>query len=273
MPFAKTGDIETHYESFGDGPPIVFVHGLGGHCEREAIWAEKAGTLGFRVIVYSVRGHHRTSPCRDPSKYGLDMLATDLGRLLDALSIDRCVIGGGSMGAAIALAFALRNTDRVWGLVQFSPAFGAAPNRLLVEGFRAIAQIVRQRGAEEAVRLLFEALEPLAAQERQNPGLMQDLMDQWSVHDRDSFATIMETLPSQSPFESIDDLASLDVPVLVVAGHDDPIHPLSVAKAYCRRLPDVRLICLDPAARLPERPEITASLVTDFARVCLGDRR
>jgi pimeloyl-ACP methyl ester carboxylesterase len=268
MPFVKTGDITTHYEQFGTGKPVVFAHGLAGHCEREADWAKMLSGRGYSAIVYSVRGHGKSTPCDDPSKYRFDVLAGDLEHFLDTLGIDRCIVGGGSMGAAITLTFALRNPERVAGLIQLMPAFGSAPNQMLVDGFAAVAQVVYSRGAEEAVRLLFQALEPLAAQERAQPGFMQDLIDQWSSHDPASLATAMRAIPAQSPFESIDDLTSLELPVLVVAGHDDPIHPLAVAKAYCRRLPDCRLVCVRSTAQMRERPAAIASLVAHFADSC-----
>ncbi len=273
MPFVETGEIRTHYEVFGTGPPIVFAHGLGGRCEREIDWARRAASLGCTVIVYSVRGHGKTTPCDDPSAYTFPSLASDLEKFLDALDISRCVLGGGSMGAAITLSFSLRNPERVLGLMQVMPAFGSSPNQLISNGFRALASVIRNRGAEEAVRMLFNNLEALAAHERANPGMMSDLIEQWSAHEQESFATAMETLPSQSPFGSIDDLRQLKAPVLVVAVHDDPIHPLEVALAYCRRFPDRRLVCLKPLLRSEQAAAAIATLAASFAKMCYRRNR
>ena len=55
-------------------------------------------------------------------------------------------------------------------------------------------------------------------------------------------------MPRSRPFESLDELESLDVPTLVVASHDeaDPGHPYAAAAAYAERLPRARLISEEP---------------------------
>ena len=52
------------------------------------------------------RGHGQTEACLDPSRISFAQFAEDLAVLLDSLNIERAVVGGISMGAGVALAFA-----------------------------------------------------------------------------------------------------------------------------------------------------------------------
>jgi hypothetical protein len=65
--------------------------------------------------------------------------------------------------------------------------------------------------------------------------------------DPGELARALRETPATRPFGSLEDLAALEVPALVVASHDeaDPGHPYAVAAAYTRALPRARLISED----------------------------
>lgn len=92
-------------------PALVLVHGAGG---SHLVWPRGLRRMkGFRVIAPDLRGHGRTP---GPAHEDVDAHAADLAALLDALRIDRAILVGHSMGAAIALAFALATPERTAGL-------------------------------------------------------------------------------------------------------------------------------------------------------------
>lgn len=99
-------------DSGGGQQALVLVHALG--VDRR-MWRDVVPALArnFRVISYDLRGHGHAAGARDIS---LDAFAADLGALMDALSIDRAVVVGLSLGGAIAQTFALRNPRRLAGL-------------------------------------------------------------------------------------------------------------------------------------------------------------
>ena len=115
MPFVRTDDVETYYVSRGDGPPIVFVHGM---IMSTAMWEPQLNALddAFTTIAYDVRGHGHTGGS-DRSRYSIELFAEDLDALLEALDVDRTVVCGLSMGGAIAQAFAATHPEKVAGLV------------------------------------------------------------------------------------------------------------------------------------------------------------
>lgn len=104
-----------HYEVGGEGPPIVFAHGLGGN---HLSWWQSAPAFAERhqVVSFSHRGFApSTTPggIPDPQLY-----AGDLAALLDHLSIPKAVIVGQSMGGWTCVETALATPDRVVGIVM-----------------------------------------------------------------------------------------------------------------------------------------------------------
>jgi pimeloyl-ACP methyl ester carboxylesterase len=116
MPKIFVRGIEIHYQTRGEGPDVVLIHGLSSSL---AVWYN--GTLptlvaaGFRVTVYDLRGHGLSQ--MTPSGYSSAESAEDLKAFLDALEIDRVLLAGHSFGGAIAMHFAVLNPGRPRGLV------------------------------------------------------------------------------------------------------------------------------------------------------------
>ncbi|MFY9477745.1 MAG: alpha/beta hydrolase [Aquabacterium sp.] len=99
----------THYAVYGQGTPLVFIHGVG---MAQEVWAPQV--IGFcrqhTVVTYDMLGHGR-SPL-PPEAPTLGDYAEQLRRLLDQLGLKRAHIVGHSMGALVALEFALRAPER-----------------------------------------------------------------------------------------------------------------------------------------------------------------
>ena len=144
MPTVRSDDIETHYVKQGDGPPVVFVHGM---LMSTSMWRHQLDALDdtFTTIAYDVRGHGLTGGS-GRSSYSIELLAADLAGLFDALDIDRAVVCGLSMGGAIAQAFAAAHPERVAGLV-LADTFPAGPlpltGRLAMANVRFLARLDR----------------------------------------------------------------------------------------------------------------------------------
>ena len=84
MPFAKTHDgVKLHYESAGNGPPIIFVHELAGtwHSFAPQIAALKAR---YRCIAYNARGYPPSDVPPSVESYSQDLAASDIGAVMDA---------------------------------------------------------------------------------------------------------------------------------------------------------------------------------------------
>jgi pimeloyl-ACP methyl ester carboxylesterase len=118
------GDIEIDYRSFGQGEPVVLIHGLA--CGKR-MWFHQVRSLAhrYRVITYDQRGHGLSDAPDDSARYSPGHLARDLVGLLDALGLDRVGLVGFSMGGGPALALAASAPSRVSRLVLADMGSGA----------------------------------------------------------------------------------------------------------------------------------------------------
>jgi pimeloyl-ACP methyl ester carboxylesterase len=113
--FVETNGIETYYERRGEGPPVVFVHGM---VMSNTMWDAQVEALAdeYTTVAYDVRGHGRTGGS-DVGSYSIPLFAEDLDALLTALDVERPVLCGTSMGGAVAQAYAAAHPGNVAGLV------------------------------------------------------------------------------------------------------------------------------------------------------------
>jgi pimeloyl-ACP methyl ester carboxylesterase len=103
-------------ESEGSGEPLVLLHGFG--ADRRT-WDPIAGALSVdrRIVRYDLRGFGESQESQDLKfRHG-----NDLHEVLDALALARCDLMGVSMGASIALNFALDYPECVRRLILVSP--------------------------------------------------------------------------------------------------------------------------------------------------------
>ena len=84
-------------------------------------WKNLIESLPFKyqVIVYDVRGHGLSSAPAGEENYTLDILAEDLHQLITHLKVAKAIVGGLSLGGAIALGYAHRHPEMVKALLMF----------------------------------------------------------------------------------------------------------------------------------------------------------
>jgi pimeloyl-ACP methyl ester carboxylesterase len=227
----------------GEGPPLLFLHG--GLADHRAVTLRfGALTRDVRLIAPDLRGSGR-SVFRGTLSWQL--LADDLAAWMTSLGIARAVVGGISMGSGVAVHFALRHADRLRGLVLMSPVYPGASRPLpdaAARAMRALGEVGKRVAIEglTAARPLFEALpEPTRAVALQ----MLAGFDPASVA-----ATTAFLAAETQPLASAEQLASIDVPTLVIPGTDRE-HPTEVATLYTEHLGQPQVAGAD--ATLPER--------------------
>jgi len=107
---ADVNGIRMHYATFGQGDPVLLIHGGLGHAD---IWSAQVADLmkDHLVIVADSRGHGRST--RDERPFGYDLMAEDYLALLDRLGIDKADIVGWSDGGIIGLDIAMKHPERI----------------------------------------------------------------------------------------------------------------------------------------------------------------
>ena len=230
----------------GEGSPIVLCHGLTAsrryvvHCSRAL---ERAG---HRVITYDARGHGESDPAPAEQSYGYPDLIGDLERVVQAeVAADRFLLAGHSMGAHTAVGYALAHPERLSGLVIIGPTYTGELTETTLAYWNGLAAALEGEGIDGFVEFLTREGETAADWRESVARISRERME---LHrDPRELARALRETPASRPFGSLEDLAGLDVPALVVASNDeaDPGHPYAVAEAYAAALPRARLISED----------------------------
>src|SRR6185503_11579357 len=146
MPTFSHDGIQFHYQDAGSGLSFIFQHGLGADVTQP--FGLFQPPPGIRLLAFDARAHGETLPLGDPTKLCFATFGDDLRAFLGHLGIERTLLGGISMGAALALHFTLRWPERVMGLVLSRPAWLEAPCPWNVRMFTRIAALLRDYGPE-----------------------------------------------------------------------------------------------------------------------------
>lgn len=121
--FVAADGVRLHYLDWGgEGPALIFLHGLG---DNPYIFTDLAPAFvgEFRVIAYARRGHGR-SEAKPP--YDTETLTGDLCGLMDALDIGKADLVGWSMGGNEITSMAATHPDRVRRIVYLDGAYDYA---------------------------------------------------------------------------------------------------------------------------------------------------
>lgn len=227
MPYFLHDGLKFHYRSAGEGVPFIFQHGLGADLRQP--FDLFSPPPGIRLLAFDFRGHGRTEPMGDAAKVSLRHFALDLKAFMKSLRIDQAMIGGISLGAAVAVEFATRFPARVRALVLVRPAWVDRPNPYNVRHFLLIARLLRQAGARQG-RRLFKTTSEYHEARRRWPDVAESFLRQFSSPGAHRRVARLEKLMSDAPAIGPEQWRNLRFPVLVIATGRDPVHPLEYGK-------------------------------------------
>src|SRR3954464_12204503 len=123
----ESGGVTIAGETLGEGPDVVLTHGLTATRRYTVMGSKALPRAGFRLTTFDARGHGDSSPAPERGAYEYRDMVEDLRAVLDHLGVERAAIGGASMGAHTAMAFALAWPERVSALVELTPASDRRP--------------------------------------------------------------------------------------------------------------------------------------------------
>jgi 2-succinyl-6-hydroxy-2,4-cyclohexadiene-1-carboxylate synthase len=235
--------VQLHTETFGTGPAVLLCHGFGGSARNFRVQA-RALESRFRVTLFDLRGHARSPAPEGAEAYRLPALLADLAELVEAAGTP-LILGGLSLGAKLALDFALAEPGKVRALLLASyPSSGEEPKRRAwALGF---AEAIDARGLDEA-----GAQFVWGERSRFDPKGAALIRQGFLEHSPQALAHILREVlaSSPSPRTLAPGLQALSIPTCVVAGSDDP-ESLEPCRELARLLPQAELHVLEGAGHV-----------------------
>ncbi|MXP09033.1 alpha/beta fold hydrolase [Pseudoblastomonas halimionae] len=248
-----------------DAPAIVLLHGSNADLHTWQPWVE-ALRERYRVIRFDQRGHGLTGPGTGDI-YALEAFVGDVDAVADALGLDRFVLGGNSMGGWIAAGYAIEHPERLDGLVLVDAA-GAPIER---EGGGNLAFTLARLpglGAVLSQMLPRSLVEKSLSQSVSNQAVVTpEAVDRyWELtrYPGNRDATRARFSTERRAFTA-EDIASLDIPTLVMWGEEDALIPVEAARWYGTHLSRSTLAIYPGIGHLPME-EAPARSLDDLTR-------
>lgn len=249
--------IRVSEEGPADAPVIVLLHGFMMSLESWDGWAERLSDE-YRIIRYDLLGHGMTGP--DPlERYAPDERVAVLEALLDALGIERAILGGNSFGGLVAWRFAATHPERIDRLILVDSGaysiYGVTENPVpvpeMMRGYLLAAPIA--------------GVQASAAQIYADPSRLPEgrivQIQQMMARPGNGEAAIghLEEFVLPDPEA---DLGRVAAPTLILWGEADQIIPLGHASRIEAAIPDARLITYPGVGHAPQE-EIPAQTAAD----------
>ena len=207
--FAPVNGIKVYYEVYGEGRPLVLLHGA--FYTIEMNWGQLIPDLAKtrKVIAIEMQGHgHTPFSARELS---ITTLASDVEGVMDYLKIDSADVAGFSMGGSVAYQFAVQSPKRLRKLVIISSTYKSAGWLPIVNG--GFKDLKLEFFDHTPIKAAYDAVAPDTTKWR---SFLKQMFD---------FAKV--------PFNIGDsNIAKIAAPVLIISGDNDGLDKIELMRTY-----------------------------------------
>ena len=269
MQIASIEEIELAYRTGGEAghDPALLIHGYTGNLRNWALTVPALVQAGYYTLCADNPGHGDSSAPRRFEPYAVHNVARVLHRL--AAGLDACpgVVIGHSMGGAIAEEYAIEFPEQVRALVLIGSAGGASgPEREDLSADMEALRAAHENGGMDAVfdHLVASGKRPEAAQTTSaRRALLRREFARTSFEGYEFGALALRTRR-----ETLNDLARLTCPALIVRGEHESPALTRVANDLRETIPGARLEVIPGAGHSPqfETPDAFNAVLLDFLR-------
>ncbi len=267
--------VNLWYKVAGQGNTVLLVQAPSqGTASHFLVQSMKPLEAEYKVVYYDTRGSGNSERNPDPDTLNIGQIVEDLEALRQHLELEEFAMYGQSNGALIALNYAAKYPDHLTHLIVTSAGFGDPPeysqtkigelaaNEEYLEavmGLGNLSTLTSDQDFTEWFKLVgivycwdTTACKNYAAQ------VPDDLMD---------LETFLAISATSSEYETIyEQLASIEVPTLVVAGEHDVFNSVDAARKVVEGLPKGELLVLEDCNHMPtfDNPQGLFSAMTEF---------
>jgi pimeloyl-ACP methyl ester carboxylesterase len=223
------------YDEYGEGDrTLVLVHGLLMNRWMYTGLAPEMAARGNRVITVDLLGHGESDGPEDMRAYSMTAFADQCAALLDHLGGPAPVIGGTSLGANVALEFAVRHPDRARGLFIEMPVL---ENGLLGAALAFTPILVTLRFGQPVLRVVSAIVNRIPRSQ-----YLLDIGLDWLRRDPARSRAVLEGVLYGHTAPGREERQKIRQPALVIGHPADPLHPFSDADMLVEEMPRARLV-------------------------------
>lgn len=253
-----------HYEVMGDGLPLVFMHGLGGHLEQSRVMLEPLKRI--QKILVDCPAHGK-SDIPDPTLLGFDFMTDEILKPITKLNISPFLAGGISMGAGISMNMMVRYPELLSGAILIRPAWLDTPHPFNLQ-LMDISESLKNHPVPEkkfAASVAFQRLRVTA------PNAAKSLLSQFDrPQGLDATVDLLHAMINDAPVKNLDLLAEFHKPVCIITNQEDPMHPAGFGEIIQEKLPRCELHeifpkYLDPDRHQREAQEVIQKFISENA--------
>jgi 3-oxoadipate enol-lactonase len=260
MPLVQAGTIRLNAIDRGKGTTLVLVHG---YPLDHTMWQGQIDGLAgvCRVIAPDLRGFGASEVV--PGTATMQQMADDVAALLDALGVETPVAFCGlSMGGYVAWQFALRHRSRLAKLVLCDTRAIADSPEASQSRRQTAAKVLAEGSAVAADALLPKLFAPET--QREQPQLVENTRQVILRTDPQGIAAALLGMAERPDVSG--QLASLDVPALVLCGEHDAIAPPDEMRQIAAALPRGQFVLIPAAGHMAplERPQAANAAIREF---------
>lgn len=268
--FVDVMQMQVHYRDEGnknDSLPLVLIHGTGAslHTWEESV---KLLTDSFRVITLDLPAYGLTGP--NPKRiYSQEFYVQFIDEFLKRIHVNKCIIGGNSLGGAIAWNYTYEHPTKVEKLILIDAAGYPMISESKPIAF-TLAQIPVLKHMLNYITPRFLAKKSVMNVYDDPTKVTEKVVDRYfdlflregnrqAFVDRMNFSTYPDHLTR---------IRSIKTPTLIIWGENDKLIPIENAQKFHADLPNDTLVVLEKTGHVPmeENPNRTVDAICLFLK-------
>lgn len=251
--YAKVNDIKVYYEVYGEGDPLLLIHGNGGSIENFS-YQLPAFSKHFKVIAVDSRAQGRTTDSDQEITYAI--MASDMAVLIEKLKLNSVFVVGWSDGGNVGLELAFAYPEKVKKLVTIGANF-VADSTAVPFLFSGIPQNETLSDLDSNQMKLKEWCRKNVTE---NPSKLSPHPERLPIIQKK-----LSDLMINYPNFTVEQLARIDCPTLVIAGDHDLIRDEHSLKLF-HALQNAQLCIIPGSSHLvpAEKPVLVNNIIITF---------
>jgi pimeloyl-ACP methyl ester carboxylesterase len=269
--FVHVQDVSVHFRDEGsptDSTPIVLIHGTAASLHTWEAWVKELKQT-HRVISLDLPAYGLTGP-NTTGNYSPEYYAQFIHDFLEKLNVKKCILGGNSLGGAIAWRYALNYPTEVSKLILIDAAGYPMESKSVPMAFQLAGMPV--------IKNLFKYVTPRFIVQKSIENVYADktkvkpeLVDRYfnlalRAGNRQAFIERMSTFKTLLNDSTYLQIKNIKTPTLILWGDKDLLIPLTVAENFHADLPNDTLVILKNLGHTPmeENPKQTLQVLNNF---------